>query len=131
MIAFNACDYVNDIRLETIESLGHGSKAVRLPVAEEIKTEQPHLEYKITTVSKGDAKIKVGVIPQHSVHGETKRRYAIVIDTQKPVIVETHARFLSDKWTENVLRNQSLTVSNIHLDESGEHIIRIYAIDEL
>lgn len=130
MIALNACDYVNDIQPEIIESLGHSNRAVRLSVAKKINNKQPHLEYKVTTVSMGDAKIKVGIIPQHSVHGDTKRRYAIVIDKQKPIIVESHADFLSDKWAENVQRNQSLTVSSTKFEVAGEHTIRIYALDE-
>lgn len=130
MIALNAAGYINPIRLEIIESLGHSGKAVRLPVAKKADPKQPHLAYKVTTVSRGDVRVKVGVVPQHSVHGETKRRYAVVIDKQKPLVVETHAVFLSDKWSENVLRNQSLTESLAYLDEAGEHTIRIYALDE-
>lgn len=130
LIALNACNYVNNIQLETIESLGHSGKAIRLPVANQMNAKQPHVEYKVTTHSKGEVKIKIGVIPQHAVHGNTKRRYAIVIDKQKPIIEETHANFLSEKWTENVLRNQSLTVSLANIPNAGEHTIRIYALDE-
>lgn len=130
MIALNACDYINDIQLETIDGLGHSSKSVRLPVAKKVKTGQPCLEYKVRTVSRGDVKMKVGIIPQHSVHGDTPRRYAVVIDKEKPLIMESHAGFLSSKWAENVLRNQSLTEICTQLPEPGEHIIRIYALDE-
>lgn len=130
MIALNACDYVNDIRLETIDGLGHSGKAVRLPVAKKIKTNQPHLEYKVTTMSQGEVRIKVGIVPQHSVHGDTLRRYAVVVDNEKPLVMETHAGFLSTKWAENVLRNQSLTEVSMRISAPGEHVIRIYAMDE-
>jgi len=130
MIALNADKYINNIQLETIEGLGHSGNAVRLPVAKKIGTKQPHLEYKVKTVSKGDAKIKIGTIPMHSVHGKTEMRYAVVIDNQKPRIVSTAAEFLSDKWAENALRNQSLTTTDIHMNEPGEHTIRMYALDE-
>jgi hypothetical protein len=122
MIALNAYDYINNIQLETIDGLGHSSNAVCLPIAKQINAKQPHLEYNVKTVSKGKVKIKVGIIPQHSVHGKTNRRYAIVIDRQKPLIVETHAGFLSDKWAENVLRNQSLTVIHTHKLPNRESI---------
>lgn len=130
MIALNACHFVNDIQTEIIESLGHSGKVVRLPAAKNINKKQPHLEYKIQTVSQGDMKIKVGIIPQHPVHGKTELRYALVIDNQKPIIVSTAAKFLTEKWAENVLRNQSLTISNAHINQPGEHIIRIFALDE-
>jgi hypothetical protein len=130
MIALNASDYVNDLSLEIIENLGHSGKAVRLPMAKKIHTKQPHLEYKVKTVSSGDVNIKVGIIPQHPVHGKTELRYAVVIDKQKPIIVSNAVEFLSDKWAENTLRNQSLTVVNTHIDEPGEHTICLYALDE-
>jgi hypothetical protein len=130
MIALNACDYVNNIKPETIESLGHSGKAVRLPVAGKINLKQPYLEYKVTTVSQGKVKIKVGTIPMHPIHGKTALRYAVVIDKQEPVIVSTAAAFLTEKWAENTLRNQSLTVSDAHISGTGEHVLRIYALDE-
>lgn len=130
MIALNACDYVNDIPLETIEALGHSNKTVRLPKAKKVHVKQPHLEYKVTTTSAGPVKIKVGIIPQHSAHGNTQMRYAVVIDKQKPVIVSTRADFLTGKWSENTLRNQGLTISDATISNPGEHTIRIYALDE-
>jgi len=130
MIALNAASYINNISLETIESLGHSGKAVRLPAAAKINPRQPHLEYKITTSSSGPVKIKIGTIPMHSLHGNTEMRYAIVIDNQKPQIVSTRAGFLSEKWEENVLRNQSLIQIDGYIDSLGEHSLRMYAIDE-
>lgn len=130
MIALDACRYVNDIKLETIECLGHSGKVVRLPVARKVNPKQPHLEYKVTTQSTGKVKLKVGVIPQHAVHGNTERRYALVIDKQKPIVVATQAGFLSDKWADNVLRNQSLTESVAELEKAGRHTICLYALDE-
>lgn len=66
----------------------------------------------------------------HPVHGRSEMRYAIVIDKQNPIIVSTASGFLSDKWADNSLRNQSLTISDAHIPEAGEHTIRIYALDE-
>ncbi len=130
MIALNACDFVNDIQAEVIEGLGHGGKSVRLPAAQKITAKQPHLQYDVTTASKGEVKIKIGTIPMHPVHGNTEMRYAIVIDKQKPVVIPTAAAFLSDTWAANVLRNQSLTTFVAHIAEAGEHTIRVYALDE-
>ena len=130
MIALDACGFVNNLKTEIIESLGHSGKSVRLPAAKKINLRQPHLEYKVTTTSTGDVKIKVGTIPMHPVHGETEMRCAIIIDKQQPIIVSTAAEFLSDKWAENVLRNQALTVADARIETPGEHTIRIYALDE-
>lgn len=130
MVALNACDFINNLQTEVIEGLGHSGKAVRLQVAKKMNVKQPHLKYKVFTTSKGSVKIKVGTIPMHPVHGNSKMRYAIVIDNQKPIVVSTSAEFLSDKWAENVLRNQSLTITEASIPEAGEHTICIYALDE-
>lgn len=130
MIALNASSYTNNLQTEIIEGLGHSGEAIRLPVAKKINKKQPHLEYRVTTTSSGNVKIKVGSIPMHPVHGKSKMRYALVIDNNKPIIVATAESFLSDKWAKNVLRNQSLTVINTVIDKPGEHIIRLYALDE-
>lgn len=130
MIAINACNYTNNIQLETIEGLGHSGKAVRLPAAKKIDAKQPHLAYKMKTTSKGDVKIKIGTIPMHPVHGNTEMRYAVVIGKQEPIIVSTAAAFLTEKWAENTLRNQSLTITDAYITEPGEQVIRIYALDE-
>ena len=130
MIALNASDYSNDIQLETIESLGHSRKVVRLPATKKVNPKQPHLAYKVKTSSKGNVKIKIGTIPMHPVHGKSEMRYALVINNQKPVIVSTAADFLSGKWAENTLRNQSLTITDAYIETPGEQTIRIYALDE-
>lgn len=131
MIAINAFNYDNsNFEPEIIEGLGHSNKAVSLPKAKRIDIKEPYLEYKINTTSNGPVKIKIGTIPMHSIHGDTGMRYAVTIDEQKPLIVSTTSEFLSKEWADNVLRNQCLTVSESYIEKPGEHIIRIYSLDE-
>lgn len=129
MIALNASDYTNGVKLETIEGLGHSGSTVRLPPVKKVDTRNLHAAFKVTTVSHGPVQIKVGTIPKHAINGG-EIRYAIAIDNQKPQIISTSAAFLSPKWAVNVLRNQSITIVNAHFDKPGEHFIRIYALDE-
>lgn len=129
MIALNASQHTNKLRLEQIESLGHSGSAVRLPTAKKTNVKQPHLEYRITTTSSGKANFRLGTIPIHPAN-RGEMRCAIAIDNQKPMILSLNAGFLSDKWAENVLRNQALNKLEVYIDGCGEHIIRIYAIDE-
>ena len=91
MIALNASDYTNDIALEIVEGLGHSGSAVRLPAIKKINTQRPHIAFNVTTVSRGDVKIKVRtIIPKHPVNGGDIR-YAMTIDNQKPRIISTAA----------------------------------------
>jgi hypothetical protein len=130
MIALNACEHTNTLQLETIQGLGHSGNAVRLPAVKTIDTTSSHLEFKVSTVSSGDVKIKAGVIPMHPANSGGEMRYALVIDNQKPQIISARADFLTSQWAENVLRNQSLIVTNAYMEQAGEHIVRIYALDE-
>jgi hypothetical protein len=129
MIALNASQHTNRIDLETIEGLGHSGSAVRLPPAKALNDKSPCLEFKVTTTSAGAAKIRLGTIPWHPANGGDMR-CAIVVNGQKSHNVVINAEFLSDKWAENVLRNQALNSTDVRFDAPGEHIIRIYAIDE-
>lgn len=129
MIALNAFQYTNGLNVEQIEGLGHSGSVVRLPVAKKINASEPYLEYTVNTHSSGHAWIKIGTVPKHPLNGGNIR-YAIIIDNQKPQVVSSAAEFLSSKWADNVLRNQSLTVTDVHIDRPGEHRIRIYALDE-
>jgi hypothetical protein len=129
MIALNASQYINNVQVEFIEGLGHSGNAVRLPAVQKINEKAIHLSYKITTQSSGDMQIKVGTIPKHPVN-KGDIRYAIVVDNQEPQTISSAAGFLSSKWSENVLRNQSLTITDVYIQNPGEHIIKIYALDE-
>ena len=138
MISLNASQHTNDVEYEIIEGLGHSSSAVRLPAPKGIKASNissrtlrnaPHLEFKVTTTSSGIAKIKIGTIPWHPVNGG-EMRCAIVVNNKAPQQIVINAEFLTDKWAENVLRNQALNFIESDFDKPGEHIIRIYAIDE-
>ena len=129
MIALNASQHTNRANFEMIDGLGHSGNAVRLPQANKLNNSSPFLEFRITTTSIGAAKIKLGTIPWHPANGD-ELRCAIVVDKQKPQYIVINAEFLTEKWAENVLRNQALNSINVHFDAAGEHFIRIYAIDE-
>ncbi len=129
MIALNAHEYTHSASFEFISGLGHSGKAVRLPAAGRISSDAPHLEYKITTHHTGKIRIKTGTIPSHPV-GNNELQYALVVDAMEPQIVSTRADFLTPVWAENVLRNQSLTTTEVWLTEPGLHTIRLYALDE-
>lgn len=131
MIALDAADCA-DISIEglIVEGLGHSGRSVGLPVAKRIVTKSPHLVYNVYTESAGSFLCKVATVPSHPANGNDLR-YALVIDDCEPVVISVKADFLSDKWSENVLRNQTLTVSQHQINEPGKHTIRIYALDEM
>lgn len=130
MVAFNASDCAREsFGYQLIEGLGHSGCAVGLQVAERITEQAPHLAYEFYTESTGPVFLKVATVPLHPANGG-ELRYAWVLDNREPVIVSVKADFLSGKWAENVLRNQTLTVSALRIDKPGKHSLRLYALDE-
>lgn len=130
MIAFNAADYANEsIGESVVQGLGHSASAVRLKKAKKMMKREPNLTYEVYTESTGNFVFKVATVPSHPANNN-ELRYAVVLDDQEPAVVSVKSDFLSDKWSENVLRNQTLTVLNLQLEKPGKHIIRVYALDE-
>lgn len=129
MIALRAADYTNKISSETLEGLGYSGMSVGLPIAKKISPRMPHLEYQVFTTSSGTAQLKIGTLPLHPANGG-EIRLAVMIDNQKPQIVSLKIPFLSSKWADSVLRNQTLTVLNVYMGNSGHHTLRVFALDE-
>lgn len=130
MISFCAADYTSESTgMWRMEGLGHSGSSVGLPIAKRISLKEPHLAYEVFTESSGSFSMKVATVPSHPANGKALR-YALVIDDEEPLIISVKADFLSEKWSENVLRNQTLTVSQHQFDRPGKHIIRLYALDE-
>ena len=122
MIAWNAIDGSIVPADWVIDGLGHSSKAVVLPKGKEIR-------YEINTVSSGDVLIRVGLVPNHAVVGGDKR-YEISVDGASPVIVSSKVIVRSEKWKNNVLRNQALCQSVHNINTPGRHSVIIKALDE-
>lgn len=126
MVIINISDYKSNSGNTPlpIEGLGYSTDALELPVGKQNAT-----EYKIYTTSEGDAVIRTYMIPNHPVNGNDIR-YAISVDGETPQIVSFKTEFRSETWKINVLRNQSVNISNHKLTKPGEHTITVYALDE-
>lgn len=148
IIALDAAEYTDrSAGFGVVEGLGHSCRAVRLPAAgsdlsgRNAESEKdtrpegsppldgPHLEYRLYTATTGPAELKIGTIPFHPVSGG-QLRYAVTVDGGEPEVVSVRADFLTPEWSSNVLRNQTLTSTTWNFDRPGEHIVRIYALDE-
>ncbi len=122
MIAWNAADYkTSSSNAQIIEGLGHSMKAVSLPPNSE-------LTYEVHTTTYGEVSLKVALIPNHPVN-DGDIRYAISLDNEKPQVVSYKTKFRSEAWKKNVLRNQSLNITNHLITTPGKHTIRIRALD--
>lgn len=110
--------------LPYVNMLGYSGKAKPLSVGKSYS-------FTVNTEKKGEALLRVGLLPLQPVWGGDLR-YEVSIDDQQPEIVsiKTDAIGRDENWKDNVLRNQSITVTTWVLHHSGEHRITIRALDE-
>lgn len=126
MVIIDVADFDNKAKIkpEVIQGLGNSTQAVYLG-----KGQDNALTYKVFTTSEGDAVISTCLLPNHPVNGNDIR-YAISVDDEQPQVISFKTEFRSEAWKKNVLRNQSVNITNHKLNKPGEHTIRIYALDD-
>lgn len=121
-IVRNACDYAEATgNVWPIEMLGHSMKAVALPKGGE-------LTYKFNTEKRGDAVIRVAVIPTQA-NDKGDIRFSIAIDDNDPVVYSIKEPYRSERWKQNVLRGQTIRQLNTYLGW-GTHTLKIKALDD-
>lgn len=117
----NACDFDKATAGATaIQLLGHSLNAVSLPKG-------ATLTYSFETTAAGDALLYTALIPTQPGDGGDLR-YAVAIDGASADTISIKEPFRSDKWKENVLRQQALNVTPVRLT-AGSHTLVIEAID--
>lgn len=122
-IAWNASDYDSSASTQVISGLGLSNKALKL-------LKEGEAVYKVYTVSAGESLLRVASIPNHPATQGADIRMQITIDDNMPQVISIKEVVRSEEWKENVLRNQSLKSLKINLSKSGEHTIRIKALDD-
>jgi hypothetical protein len=95
------------------------------------KTDAPKLEYGFTVAHGGAAMATVYAIPTHRINPERSLRYAISIDDEAPQVInlEQTAGDTNRVWSQNVIRNASVTVTNHTISAAGKHTLHVYMMD--
>ena len=128
IITFNATDYTKSTGNGFIvtEGLGHSLKAIQLPAS---SNGESKLQYSFYSNQKGRVNIYVHLLPNYAVNGGRKR-YAVALDNEIPVIVNSSVKANSEEWKQAVLSNRIASVSSHYITTPGKHTITLYGIDE-
>jgi len=79
--------------------------------------------------SKGEVKVTAYLSPTLNFHNNQGLRYAVSFDDESPHIVNMHAGKNFQDWEESVRNNITMTESKHVIVQTGEHVLKFWAVD--
>ena len=105
--------------------LGHSMQAVVLPKDGELTYD---FDVPARWLEQAETFLYTALIPtQPSDRGDL--RYSVQIDDQEPVVISLREPYRSERWKQNVLRQQALRRTPVSIS-AGPHMLRIRALDD-
>ena len=95
----------------------------------EISEKSPRLEYDVHFFSKGNIKVKAYFSPTINFKMGDGLKYGIAFDNKKPQIMNLNADSSEKAWAESVANNIKIITSTHQIENSGNHVLKIYAVD--
>ena len=120
--AANACDYSRaSFSPHPVQSLGHSGYAVPVPKGES-------LSYEFETSASGKAVVRVAVLPTQA-NDKGDIRFSVSVDGGAPQVCSIKEPYRSERWKENVIRNQARVEIPVELS-AGKHVLTFAAVDD-
>ncbi|WP_278022566.1 glycosyl hydrolase 115 family protein [Flavobacterium ginsengisoli] len=95
----------------------------------EISEQSPRLEYDVCFFSKGKVKVKAYFSPTINFKIGDGLKYGIAFDSEKPQIMNLNEDSSEKNWAESVANNIKIITSTHQIENAGNHVLKIYAID--
>lgn len=123
----------DSVKWTIISNLGKTSSGVTLKPSNiqpiEISEQSPRLEYNVHFFSKGKIKVNTYFSPTINFKKGDGLKYGIAFDNEKPQIMNLNADASEKAWAESVANNIKAISSSHTIKNSGNHVLKIYAID--
>ncbi|SEO98755.1 Glycosyl hydrolase family 115 [Flavobacterium sp. CF108] len=95
----------------------------------EVSENSPRLEYDVHFFSKGKIKVNAYFSPTINFKIGDGLKYGIGFDDEKPQIMNLNADSSEKAWAESVANNIKIITSTHQIENSGNHVLKIYAVD--
>ncbi|MNQ07638.1 hypothetical protein D3C85_204200 [compost metagenome] len=95
----------------------------------EISEQSPRLEYNVHFFTKGKIKVNAYFSPTINFKIGEGLKYGIAFDNEKPQIMNLNADASEKAWAESVANNIKMVISTHEIEKTGNHVLKIYAID--
>lgn len=103
------------------------------PVEQEWKVEHDkdaaYAEYDFYCFNTGWVDVYSYSLPTYPINSQRHSLYGVSIDDGPPLIIDFETKIRSEKWKQNVQRNQSVNVTKHFIQKSGKHTLKIWMID--
>ena len=120
-VARNACQWDKaDDGVVCVQSLGHSMNAVRIPMGQS-------LTYTFECENDGKAVMRLAFIPTQP-NDKGDLRFSVSVDGAEPKVFSLKEPFRSERWKQNVLRQQAIRELPVSLSK-GQHSLIIKALD--
>jgi hypothetical protein len=123
----------NSVKWTTIPNLGKTDSGITIKPSNiqsiEISEQSPRLEYNVHFFSKGKIKVNAYFSPTINFKIGDGLKYGIGFDDEKPQIMNLNADFSEKAWAESVANNIKIINSTHEIKKSGNHVLKIYAVD--
>ena len=102
-----------------------------LPVEHEwrMEADSPYVEYDFFCFNTGWIDIRTYCLPTFPINPQRHCLYGVSIDDGPPLIIDFETKWRSEKWKQNVQRNQSVDTTKHFIQKGGKHTLRIWMID--
>jgi hypothetical protein len=112
-----------------IDGYGRTLSGMTIRGGEDPPDTQPSLEYKIYVFDKGNAEISAMIGPTQAFTPGHGLRFAISLDDQKPVVVDSLADATQKDWERSVIESIRVVKVPVDFDRAGYHVLKFWRVD--
>jgi hypothetical protein len=124
---------LDSVKWTVIPNLGKTDSGITIKPSNiqpiEISEQSPRLEYNVHFFNKGKVKVKAYFSPTINFKIGNGLKYGIAFDSEKPQIMNLNADSTEKNWAESVANNIKIISSTHQIENPGNHVLKIYAID--
>jgi len=123
----------NAVKWTIIPNLGKTDSGITIKPSNiqsiEISEQSPRLEYDVHFYNKGKIKVNAYFSPTINFKIGDGLKYGIGFDDEKPQIMNLNADSSEKAWAESVANNIKIITSMHEIENEGNHVLKIYAVD--
>jgi hypothetical protein len=112
-----------------IDGYGRTLSAMTIRTGDDTPLKQPFLEYRMYLFDSGGAELSAMIAPTQAFTPGRGLRFAISLDNQKPVVVDSLAHASQRDWERSVTNSIRIVTVPVTIDRPGYHVLKFWMVD--